>query len=322
MRYRTLAKTGLTVSELCLGTWPLGGGKDWTSVSEKDAMEAIACMLEQGVNFIDAAPTYGLGEGERRLGNALKGCRDKVVLQTKFGSHWPHKEKRPGDRPLHDGRPEIVFQMIDESLERLQTDYVDIYMMHWPDTSFGTPFSVTAEALAKIKEQGKIRFIGVSNFSLEQLKEAVDVCPVDFVQYGYSMVDQKSEPQLRFAAEHGIATESYGTLGAGMLTGKFRQFVEFDEMASRYRFYKFFRQPYFDRCQDLLAVMDEIAAEKQVPLSHIAINWNLAKPFMTSVLCGVSNAKQALENCGAMNVTLSEEEIARLDAAIAAIELP
>ena len=322
MRYRTLGRTGLKVSELCLGTWPLGGGKDWTSVSEKDAMEAIECMLEGGVNFIDAAPTYGLGEGERRLGEALKGRRDKIILQTKFGSHWPHKEKLPGDKPLHDGRKEIVYQMIDESLSRLQTDYVDIYMMHWPDTSFGTPFEETAEALLDLKRQGKIRFIGVSNFELERLEAAEHLDIIDVVQYGYSMVDQKAEPQLRWAAKHQIGTESYGTLGAGMLTGKFRKFVEFDEMASRYRFYKFFRQPYFDRCQDLLAVMDEIAGEKKLPLSHIAINWNLAKPFMSSVLCGVSNAAQAAENLGAFDVTLTEEEIARLDAVIAAIELP
>ena len=322
MRYTKLGKTGLEVSELVLGTWPLGGGKDWSGVSEKDAMAAIECMLDAGVNFIDTAPTYGLGDAERRLGEALKGRRDKVILQTKFGSHWPHKEKLPGDKPIHDGRKEIVYQMIDESLERLQMDYVDIFMMHWPDTSFGTPFSETAEALENLKAQGKIRFVGVSNFELNRLEEAEDLNIIDFVQYGYSMVDQKSKPQLEWCKERGITTESYGSLCAGMLTGKFREFVQFDEMASRYRFYKFFRQPYFDRCQDLLKVMDEIAAQKNVPLSHIAINWNLSKPYLDTVLCGVSNEKQAQENVRAMDVTLSEEEVARLDAAIAKIELP
>ena len=323
MRYRKIERTGFEVSELCLGTWPLGGGNDWTGVSYKDAMEAIECMLDNGVNFIDTAPTYGLGEAERRLGEALKGKRDKVILQTKFGSHWPHKEgKLPGDKPFHDGRKETVYEMIDESLERLQTDYIDIYMMHWPDTSFGTPFEETAEALTDLKQQGKIRFVGVSNFELYRLEDAEKLDIIDFVQYGHSMVDQKSRPQLEWCAARGITTESYGTLGAGMLTGKFREFVQFDPMASRYRFYKFFQQPYFDRCQELLKVMDGIAAEKNVPLSHIAINWSLSKPYMDTVVCGVSNAKQAQENLRAMDVTLTEDEIATLDAAIAKIELP
>lgn len=321
MRYHKIDRIGIEVSELCLGTWPLGGGKDWSNVSYEDAMAALECMLDNGVNFIDTAPSYGMGDAERRIGEAIKGRRDKVFIQTKFGSHWPHKEKLPGDKPIHEGRKECVYSMIEESLERLDTDYIDIYMMHWPDTTFGTPFEETAEALQDLKDQGKIRFVGCSNFEKYRLEDAKHLDIIDFVQYQYSMLEQKNKPELEYAHELGICTESYGSLGAGMLTGKYREFVEFDAMASRTRFYKFFQQPYFDRCQELLKEMDVIAAEKNLPLSQVAINWSLSKNYLDTVVCGCSNAKQAEENLRATDVTLDPEEVAKLDAAIAAIGL-
>ncbi len=319
MRYCKLGKTGFDVSELVLGTWAIGGSADWSRVSAENSRRAIDRMIEQGVNFIDTAPTYGNGEAERRLGEALRGRRRRIVLQTKFGSYWEDGKDGKQGGYVRDNSRSTILRMCDASLENLKTDYIDIYMIHWPDGK--TPLEEIADTLKDLKKAGKIRFAGCSNFSLEQLQEIAGYGVIDVVQYGYSIVDQASEAQLRWASENGIATESYGTLGGGILTGKYRTYQIFDSLASRGRFYKFFQHPYFERVMKLLDVMDKIADDKKVPLSHISINWNLQKPFMDTVICGVSNETQAKENCDAMNITLTPEEMKRLDEAILTIYL-
>lgn len=318
MRYRKLGKTDLTVSELVVGTWVIGG-TDWGDTSGDDGMEAIHTMLDQGVNFIDTAPTYGFGESERRVGLAVKEKRQDVILQTKCGVYWPGGKKDHKSGSKKDSSRATILRQCDESLQLLGTDYIDIYMIHWPDVN--TPFEESADALKELKKAGKIRYAGVSNFSVEQLEEFNRYGILDVVQYGYSMVDQAAAPQLKWCEEHGVATESYGTLGAGILTGKLRQHKEYDASDARGRFYKFFNEPAFSQVMKLLDVMDRIAEERNVPLSQIAINWNLQKSYMDTVLCGVRNVRQAMENCQAMDWMLTEEEVRILDEKISLLEL-
>ncbi|WP_343208462.1 aldo/keto reductase [Anaerolentibacter hominis] len=317
MRYQKLGSTGLSVSEITMGTWQ-SGGQDWGDTSADSYFDAMNAMLENGVNFFDTAPTYGFGQSEINVGKFIHDKRDKVILQTKCGVYWPSRDKAAAGS-IKDSSRARVLKQCDESLERLDTDYIDIYMIHWPDPN--TPAEETADALKELKKAGKILHTGVSNFNIEQLEAFYKEGVLEVAQYGYSMVDRKAEAQLKWCHEHGVGTMSYGTLGAGILTGKYRTNPGYTSADARGRFYKFFYEPDFSKVMELLKVMDEISGETGMPLAHIAINWNLKKEFMDTVLCGVRNVKQADQNCDATKYTLTDEQVKRLDDKIAELKI-
>jgi len=313
MRFRIFGSTGLNVSELGVGTWAMSG-LDWGDTSKDAGVDAIREMLDHGVNLIDTAPSYGFGASERLVGEAMKGLpRDKALIQTKCGISWPGGVKSKAGSKKDSSRGALM-RDIEESLKRLQMDYVDILLIHWPDPL--TPFEEVADTLKELKKQGKIRYSGASNFSLEQCQALYDQGVLDVVQYGYSMVDRRAETQLTWCADHGVATESYGTLGAGILGGKYRKLQTFGETESRGRFYQFFKDPQFSQVMQLLNVMDQVSAETERPLNQIALNWNLSKPFLTTALCGVRNPEQADGDCRAATWCLTEEQLEKLNGAI------
>lgn len=310
MRYKKLGRTGLNVSEISLGTWGIGGS-GWDDSTEEDSLNAIAAMLDFGVNFIDTAPAYNAGVAEQIIGKAVKQVRDKTVLVTKVGTAFVNGAY------VRDNSKKMVFEQCEQSLKNLQTDYIDVYMIHWPDAN--TPIEETMEALAKLKEQKKIRYIGVSNFSVEQINQAEQFGDIDVVQCQYSMVNRKAEPLVRWAAENGKGVMTYGSLGAGILTGAYRTLPTFDPSDNRSRFYQHFKEPMFSKVMELLKTLDTISDEHGgIALSQIALNWNTQKPFISSSICGVQFPHHAAENCDCMNWMLSDSEIARIDSAIVA----
>lgn len=308
MRYKKLGKTGIEVSQMCLGTWGIGG-QGWSEYSDEERLKAIQTAVDRGVNFIDTAPAYNSGQAERYVGTALEkmGNRKKVVISTKCGNEFVNgKYYRCGSR-------DKILKQCEESLRNLKTDYIDVYLVHFPDPE--VEIEETVDAVASLKKQGKILHAGVSNFSQEQIERAEKCCEIEVFQPQYSLVDRKEEELIRWAAERNIGIMSYGSLGGGILTGKYRQLEQFDPSDNRVRYYPYFKEPVFSQIMELLKVMDEIGKERNVPLGQIAMNWAAQKEFIVSSIVGAQNADKVIQNCDSFDWKLSQNEISLLDEA-------
>ena len=310
MRYKQFGATDMNVSALTVGTWAIGGA-NWGEVNKSDSIRAIHAMLDCGVNSIDTAPGYNFGESERVVGEALEGRRDKIYITTKTGVYNDEKEGF-----VKDARKETVFRLCEESLRNLRTDYIDLMVIHWPDIQHNTPFEETMEALNTLKRQGKIRYIGVSNFEQEQIEEIRKYGQIDAFQPPYSMVNRSQEELMKWTCSNGIANMTYGSLGAGILTGAIRELLDFAPDDMRLVFYDFFKEPKFSKVMQLLKVLDEIAGKHNAPVAQVAVNWNAQKEYVHTSLCGVRNEAEAMENCSGFEWELSDEEMKQIDSAI------
>ena len=315
MRYKKFGKTGLEVSEICLGTWGIGGA-GWDAHSDEERMDAIKAALDCGINFIDTAPAYNAGRAEQYIGETLHclGARKHVILMTKCGN------KYVDGKYIRCGSEALIRRQCEESLRNLQTDYIDLYLVHWPDPNVS--MEETIGAVAQLKKEGKILHAGVSNFTKEQIEEAGKYCEIEAYQPQYSMLDGDNEAVIRWAAAQDMGIMSYGTFGGGILTGTYREVRTFGETDNRNRFYPYFREPLFSKVMELLEVMDAIAAERGVPLAQIAVNWTLQQPFITSCIAGAQSRKKVEENCAGLEWQLTEDEMHRLDQAIQRYQFP
>ena len=310
MRFKRLGKSDLNVSVITVGTWAIGG-TGWGDVNRKDSIAAIQTMLDNGVNFIDTAPIYGQGYSEEVVGEAIKGrARDSFQLATKVGLCWG----MDAERGWRDNGRVNIYREVDISLQRLGTDYIDMYLIHWPDGK--TPIAETIAALADLKKIGKIRAYGVSNWDEAMIEEGEKTAPIGAIQPPYSMVNRKMEQLMTFSKDRDIGTMTYGSLGAGILTGAIRTPPNWDPRDTRFNFYDFYKEPKFSKVQNLLSAMDTIADAHGKPLAQVAINWSTQNPLVDTALLGVRNADEALENCKAMEWELTQEEIDFLNKAI------
>ncbi|MBR2671350.1 MAG: aldo/keto reductase [Oscillospiraceae bacterium] len=311
MRYKNFGITGMTVSEMTLGTWGMGG-VGWDNYDEETKADAIKTAIDCGVNFIDTAPAYNGGEAERFLGRTLErlGVRNKIRISTKCGNVFVD-----GVVYRRDGRYDKIIEQCEESLKNLRTDYIDLMLIHWPDPD--TPFEETMRALNKLKTDGKILHIGVSNFSIGQMKEISQFGVIEAFQPHYSMVNRDSEDLMKYAAGKGMGVMTYGSLGGGILTGKIREYREYAPSDSRNRFYKHFKEPMFSKVMKLLRVMDGISEKNGgVALSQIALNWSAQKDIVSTCIVGAQTSDKIRENCAAFDWKLSPEDIATLDSVI------
>lgn len=310
MRYKQFGNTDMNVSALTVGTWAIGGA-NWGDINKEDSIKAIHAMLDNGVNMIDTAPGYNFGESERVVGEAIKGRRDKVYITTKTGVY---NDVEKGF--VKDARKETVFRLCEDSLKNLQTDYIDLMIIHWPDIEHNAPFEETMGALEELKKAGKIRYVGVSNFSQEQIEEVKEYGVISAFQPPYSMVNRSQEELMKWTSANGIANMTYGSLGAGILTGVIRELPNFEPGDMRLEFYDFFKEPKFSKVMRLLTVLDKIAEAHHAPVAQVAVNWNSQKEFVNTSLCGVRNADEAIENCRGFEWSLTAEEMAVIDKAI------
>lgn len=251
MRYKDFGTTGLKVSAIGVGTWGVGG-RGWGGSDREGSIQALRAMFDAGVNLVDTAPAYNRGLAEEITGEAIQGLRDKVIITTKCGMNID----KPG-WAVKTATWDEVIRGCEGSLMRMGLDYVDVLLLHWPDEK--TPLQESIEAMAHLKKQGKVRFIGVSNLDAEKMEEVRKYADVDVTQLPLSMVDRSADSSLRWAGAHGMATMTYGSLGAGILSGAIREHKEFDEDDVRGRFYSFFREPEFSKVMELLKSMDKIA---------------------------------------------------------------
>ena len=290
MRYKKFKNAGVEVSELATGTWAIGGTR-YGEVNEKDSIAAIHAMIDNGVNLIDTAPAYNCGCSEQIVGRALKGgYREKVFISTKFGIG--DGMDKAGVIPRDSSR-EACFKECEDSLRRLDVDYIDFYFVHWPDANFDKPL----------------------------IEECLKTTMIDVFQPPFSMVNQSERELMEWCYEKGINTLSYGSLGSGILTGAIREMPNWDPLDFRFTFYDFYKEPKFSKCQELLKTMDAISAGNGKPLAQIALNWATQKDFVGTALCGVRNVAEANENCATFDWKLTAEEIAILDKKLAELKI-
>lgn len=309
MRYKKLGKTGLDVSVITVGTWAIGGA-NYGAVNEKDSIDAIHTMFDQGVNMIDTAPAYGYGYGEEVVGRAIKGMRDKVIVATKGGLDWPEDKSEY----IFNDSKEYILADCERSLKRLGTDYIDVYIVHWPDPKVS--MEETMDAMNTLKKSGKIRHIGVSNFTKEQIEEASKFAEIGVIQPPYSMVNTSAAGLMEWGKQQNLGTMTYGSLGAGILTGAIREMPKFDKDDLRLTFYDYYQEPKFSRTMELLKVLDVYAQKYERPVAQVTINWSTQNPYVDTALMGVRNIQEAMENCAAMDWKLLPEEIAEINKAV------
>ncbi|MXY96859.1 MAG: aldo/keto reductase, partial [Gemmatimonadetes bacterium] len=226
MEYRALGKSGLTVSAIGMGCWPMAG-VGWTGIDDKASLAALEAAMDGGITLIDTAYMYGRsGESERLVGRAIASRREEIVLATKCGMHWD------GTNIIRDSSRKCVLAQVEESLRRLNTDYIDLYQVHMPDEN--TPFEETAATLAELKEQGKIRAIGVSNYDVAQMKAFARHAPLHSDQPPYNLLKRDIEAEiLPYCRENRIGVISYWPLYKGLLTGKYGRGHRFPEGDNR-----------------------------------------------------------------------------------------
>lgn len=316
MRYKPFGSTGLNVSAVTIGGWGVGG-RGWGRYDDEESIRAIHRMIDNGANMIDTAPIYGRGHSEEVIGRAFAQIdRSRCFVATKVGTTWPKGPDAPVEQNLT--RESIIRQM-DDSLRRLDMDYVDLYTIHWPDTDNWAPPEETMDALEQLRREGKCRFIGVSNHSVAQLEALAKHGTIDAIQPPFSMIDQSQIGPMQWSREKGVATMTYASLGAGLLTGSIRTLPNYQGVDYRKDFYTYFREPMFSKCMKLLETLDAIAADRNKPVSQVTVNWSVQNPLVDTAIMGVRSISHADENCAAMEWSLSDDEIARINAAIAEI---
>ncbi len=315
MLTREIGASGIEASVIGLGTWAIGGWM-WGGTDEAKSIAAIQASVDAGVTLIDTAPAYGQGVAEDIVGKALKGRREQVVLATKCGLVW-HTQK--GNHFFdYDGKPvhrylgkDAIIHEVEQSLTRLGTDYIDHYITHWQDPT--TPIAETMEALETLKQQGKIRSIGASNTSVDEVKAYVAAGQLDAIQEEYSMVKRDIEGTLLpVCRENGVSVLSYSSLALGLLSGKIgpdREFTGDDQRKDNPRFSMANRQ----KVADLMQTIAPIAEAHGATLAQTVIAWTVQQPGITFSLCGARDAAQAVENAKAGQLRLTEAEIAEID---------
>jgi methylglyoxal reductase len=317
MKTVELGRSGIRCEAIGLGTWAMGGWM-WGGGDDAAAIDAIRASLDAGVRLIDTAPAYGLGRAEQLVGAALDGRRDDAVLVTKCGLVWHTREgthffdeaKQPVHRFL--GR-ESIFHEVEESLSRLRTDRIDLYITHWQDAT--TPVAETMDALLTLKRQGKIRAIGVSNVDAPTLAEYLKHGPVDAIQERYSLIDREIEATLLpLCRQHGIAVLGYSSLALGLLAGPIdarREFSGDDQRRDNPRFSAANRA----KLQAFFAELEPLRTQLQCSFAQLMIAWTTASGQVTVALCGARTPQQAIENAGAGAVELHAGALALVDAA-------
>jgi aryl-alcohol dehydrogenase-like predicted oxidoreductase len=308
MRYVRLGKTELHVSEVGLGTWAFGG--EWGAFDADEAKSVVHRALELGVTLFDTAQGYGFGLSERLLGEALGGVpREDVIVATKGGL------RREGDTLVRDCSPDWLTSGVESSLRESGTDYIDLYQLHWPDED--TPFEATGEALADLKDQGKIRHVGVSNFSPEQMDALSRAVPVETLQPPYHPFRRGIEAEiLPYAAEHDIGVLVYGPLAHGLLSGRMTAHPAFREDDWRSH-HPDFRGETYARNQRAAERLGELAASLGVSLPRLAVAWALSHPAVDVTLIGARRPGQLDETVAASGLELPEEARAAIDRILA-----
>lgn len=329
MNYRTLGETDLRLPVITFGAWAAGGWM-WGGSERKDAVEAIKASYDLGVTAIDTAPIYGQGTSEEIVGEAIKGiARDSVYVLTKYGMRWDlvkgdfgFQSKDNSGRAIdiykYAGKESIIKEC-EDSLKRLGTDYIDLYQIHWSDST--TPIDESMEAVAQLIQAGKIRYAGVCNYNVEQMKEAEKTLKLASNQVPYSMVKRSIEEEvIPYCLEQNKSILAYSPLERGLLTGKMKPGHLFNDGDHRAGLH-FFQEENLKRTNDFLESIKPLADDKGISLSQLVLLWTLEQPGITIALVGARNKTQAVQNAKAIEASISAEEVASITAKLNQLEL-
>jgi aryl-alcohol dehydrogenase-like predicted oxidoreductase len=323
---RPLGQSGIDASVVAFGAWVTGGWM-WGGASEDDSIRAVHAALDAGINFIDTAPIYGFGLSEEIVGKAIRDRRSDVVLATKCGmvtntTCGEPKFRSNAQGPDDDGHigiyiylhPDSIREEVEASLRRLGTDYIDLYQTHWQEDT--TPIEDTMSTLLDLKQEGKIRAIGVSNATSHHMQRYRALGPLDADQEPFSMIKRTIEDdQLPYCRDNDIAVLAYSPLAQGLLTGKVRPEREFDEGDMRRNDPKFSVENR-RHVQAMLDAFKPIAQAHDITLAQLTIAWTVHQPGLTHALCGARTPEQARENAAAGDVELSGDELKTMSDAI------
>ena len=312
MELRQLGNSDLRITPMGIGVWAMGGAGwafAWSDQDDDASVAAIHAALDAGINWIDTAAVYGLGHSEEVVAKALRGRANRPYVFTKCARNWD--ENRQIVKLL---KRDAIRKECENSLRRLGVDVIDLYQMHWPEPDEDIEEGWTA--MAELKAEGKVRWIGVSNFNVSQLERVQSIAPVTSLQPPYSLIRREVEAEvLPYAHAHNIGVIGYSPMGSGLLTGAMtrERFANLPDDDWRRRGPQF-QEPLFTRNLAIAEKLKEIAARHGHSAGEAAIAWTLANPAVTGAIVGIRNAEQVAGIIGAMEFRLTPEELAEIDA--------
>ncbi len=317
MEYREFGQTGLRVSVIGFGCWEISG--TYGQIDETDFTRAVHRAVASGINCFDTAEAYGMGISERALAKALGARRKDVAVVSKGGVGYPDAPNR------RDSTRKRLTAALDRSLKNLATDHVDVYLVHWPDVN--TPFEETMRALDAAVQQGKTRYVGVSNFRLGQLEACMKLRRLDVAQYGWNMFDRRMQKDIfPWCESNNVGVMAYGSLAYGLLSGTFQAEMTFDEndwrakrgaMGSLNLFRTLFGPEHFPRNLAAVEELKRIAERRGKTLPQLALGWSAHHLAIATALVGFRRPEEVEENLGALGWHLSSDEMAEIDAVFA-----
>lgn len=315
MEYRQLGNTDLKVSAIGFGTWPIGG-THYGPVDEEQSIRAIERAVEVGITVFDSAPTYGRGHAEELLGKVLAPHRKDVVLVTKCGMTWDPNEPALGGPSQRDSSQAQILRSVEDSLRRLRTDVIDVYLVHWPDPN--VPLDETMRTMEDLRQSGKVRYIGVSNFRVDHMRECMRYATLNANQVSYHLFDQRQAPDVfPFCQQNGIGVIAFGSLAHGLLTGTFStntSFVDWDWRSKGTVFgQKLFNPGNFEKNVKVVDNLKEVAQDLNVSLPSLALNWSLRHPAISVALVGTRTPEEVDANLEALGWKIPQEAMERID---------
>jgi len=311
MNYRPLGQTGMEISEIALGCWPMAGIASPGTTTDENSIATIRACFDLGINHLDTAYVYGKsGESERLIRRALGKRRDEMVIATKGGLHWG-----ADGRQAHDARPATLRREFEQSLQRLGTDRVELLYLHAPDAN--VPLAESAGELKRLLDEGKTRAVGLSNCSVEQLEVFAAECPLTAFQPPYSMLQRQVEADtLPWCRRNNVAVLVYWALLKGLLAGKLKRDHVFGPKDSRRKYVQFHGDEWHKNL-DLVDRLRRIAQPAGHTVAELVINWTIGRPGITCALCGAKRPEQIRETAAASGWRLSDQQLADVDQALA-----
>jgi methylglyoxal reductase len=320
MIYREIGKSGLKASAVGLGTWAAGGDTAWGGRDDESAIEAINAAIESGINLIDTAPAYGLGHSEELVGKAVKGRRSDLIISTKCGLRWDSDEGT-----LHMERDGVVIRRnlskksikkdAEDSLRRLGTDYIDIFITHWQAIEpFKTPIAETMDALLELKKEGKIRAIGASNVAPEHIEEYLKLGHVDLIQERYSMLTRENVEKnlLPLCEKHNITMQAYMPLEQGLLTGKVTMDTVLPDYDLRHRI-PWYKPENRIKVINMLDGWKPLCEKYSCEVSQLVIAWTIHRSEKINALCGGRKQRHVAENARAGEILLESSDVMKMN---------
>ncbi|HCY7921948.1 TPA: aldo/keto reductase [Staphylococcus aureus] len=303
-QFVNLGKSDVEVFPIALGTNAVGGHNLYPNLDEEQGKDVVRQAINHGINLLDTAYIYGPERSEELVGEVVKEYpREQIKIATK-GSH----EFDENQEVHQNNQPEYLKQQVENSLKRLQTDYIDLYYIHFPDDN--TPKDQAVAALQELKEQGKIKGIGVSNFTLDQLKEANKDGYVDVVQLEYNLLHRENEAVLQYCVDHQITFIPYFPLASGILAGKYDENTKFSDHRTTRRD---FIPGVFEENVRRVKALESLAAAHQTSIANIVLAFYLTRPAIDVIIPGAKRAEQVIENIKAADIVLSDDEIQYID---------